>query len=392
MPAAAPPSPVPATGACARKPAAPVLRRCACGGKPGLDGECEQCRAKRPGLQRSAVSAGPALAPSSVHRVLASPGRPLDAETRAFMEPRVGHSFADVRVHADGQAADSARAVGAYAYTVGRHVVFGAGEYAPETHAGRRLIAHELAHVCQQARAPDPGVQMAEAPVQPLEGGGFRLAVAPSGSEDEALEREAVTLAEAVVGRTEAAPDPRVQSLSAALGRGVQRARYPLPTPVPMCGRTVTHIDVEPPRWRDLVPCTPPGLPVWRINIVGREVGPTTTGRGRIVFNLHVGYFTDPATGRFCGVIHDSAGCLPGANCRIQCLPTLRDVVEWILDALKTLLEAIGIVLLIILLILIGRGLLRPGPAPGPMPSPVLAQGGEGASPEPAGAAGEETA
>ena len=144
-------APVPASAAARSAPAAAtVLRRCACGGKPGLDGECEQCRTKRLGLQRSAVSAGPALAPSSVHRVLASPGRPLDATTRAFMEPRFGHSFADVRVHADSQAEDSARAVGARAYAVGRHVVFASGAYAPGTAAGRLLLAHELAHVVQQ--------------------------------------------------------------------------------------------------------------------------------------------------------------------------------------------------------------------------------------------------
>ena len=133
---------------------AAVLRRCACGGRPRAGGECEQCRGKRRGLQRSALSAGPALAPPSVHRVLASPGRPLDAATRAFMEPRFGHSFADVRVHADGQAADSARAVGARAYAVGRHVVFASGAYAPETTAGQRLLAHELAHVVQQGGRP----------------------------------------------------------------------------------------------------------------------------------------------------------------------------------------------------------------------------------------------
>jgi hypothetical protein len=67
------------------------------------------------------------------------------------MEPRFGHSFANVRVHADGRAAESAAAVGAHAYAVGRDLVFGAGKYAPGSAGGRRLIAHELAHVVQQA-------------------------------------------------------------------------------------------------------------------------------------------------------------------------------------------------------------------------------------------------
>jgi len=129
-----------------------VLRRCACGGKAPAGGECAGCRAKR--LQRSVPAAGsaagPASAPPIVHDVLRSSGAALDASTRAYMEPRFGHSFADVRVHADGQAAESAAAVGAHAYAIGRDVVFGAGKYAPASADGRRLIAHELAHVVQQ--------------------------------------------------------------------------------------------------------------------------------------------------------------------------------------------------------------------------------------------------
>ena len=128
-----------------------VLRRkCACGDTPGPTGECEQCRKKRLALQRQAASAGPATAPSIVHDVLASPGQPLDASTRTFMEPRFGHSFAGVRVHTDARAAESAAAVGALAYTVGSDVAFGAGRYAPGSEDGRRLLAHELAHVVQQ--------------------------------------------------------------------------------------------------------------------------------------------------------------------------------------------------------------------------------------------------
>jgi hypothetical protein len=66
------------------------------------------------------------------------------------MEPRFGHNFSQVRVHADAKSAESARAVNALAYTAGRTIVFGAGQYAPETADGRRLIAHELTHVVQQ--------------------------------------------------------------------------------------------------------------------------------------------------------------------------------------------------------------------------------------------------
>jgi hypothetical protein len=95
--------------------------------------------------------------------VLRSPGRPLDAGSRSFFERGFGHDFSQVRVHADAEAAESARAAQAAAYTVGRHVVFGAGRYAPGTAAGSRLIGHELAHVVQQV----PG---STAPLRPLEG------------------------------------------------------------------------------------------------------------------------------------------------------------------------------------------------------------------------------
>ncbi len=105
-------------------------------------------------LQRAAVTpAAPELAPPIVHDVLRTPGQPLDATTRAFMEPRFGRDFGDVRVHADAQAADSARAVNALAYTVGSDVVFGAGQHQPQSEAGKRLIAHELTHVVQQEGA-----------------------------------------------------------------------------------------------------------------------------------------------------------------------------------------------------------------------------------------------
>ena len=102
-------------------------------------------------LQRSSAShAGPVTSPPIVHDVLRSPGQPLALETRASMEHSFGHDFSRVRVHTHAKAAESARAVNARAFTVGRDVVFGAGQYAPGTSEGRRLMAHELAHVVQQ--------------------------------------------------------------------------------------------------------------------------------------------------------------------------------------------------------------------------------------------------
>jgi hypothetical protein len=91
-------------------------------------------------------------APPIVRDVLRSTGQPLDQATRAFMEQGFGHDFSCVRLHTDARAVDSARAVNALAYTVGRNVVFGAGRYSPATPAGRSLLAHELAHVVQQSR------------------------------------------------------------------------------------------------------------------------------------------------------------------------------------------------------------------------------------------------
>jgi hypothetical protein len=90
------------------------------------------------------------MAPPVVHDVLRTAGQPIDAAARRAMEARIGHDFRSARVHSDTKAAASASAVGARAYTVGRHIVFGEGQYAPHTHAGRWLLTHELVHVAQQ--------------------------------------------------------------------------------------------------------------------------------------------------------------------------------------------------------------------------------------------------
>ena len=78
-------------------------------------------------------------------------GQPLSEPTRSFFEPRFGQDFSQVRVHTDTRAAESARNLGARAYTVDTAIVFGAGQYAPANTEGRRLLAHELTHVVQQA-------------------------------------------------------------------------------------------------------------------------------------------------------------------------------------------------------------------------------------------------
>lgn len=176
-----------------------LQRKCACGGSAGFSGVCPDCQRKKllgqplqtqlqisepgdqyeqeadrvaeqvmrmpdaevngprrdagsPLVQRRATggAAGVAEAPPIVRDVLNSPGRPLDSVTRAFFEPRFGHDFSRVRVHAGERADQSAREVSANAYTVGHNIVFGAGRYSPYTAEGRQLLAHELAHVAQQ--------------------------------------------------------------------------------------------------------------------------------------------------------------------------------------------------------------------------------------------------
>lgn len=86
-------------------------------------------------------------------------GQPLDRSTSEFFESRFGIGLRDVRIHAGTAAADSARSINARAYTMGRDVVFGSGEYQPHTHAGKQLLAHELAHTVQQGNGPTPAIQ-----------------------------------------------------------------------------------------------------------------------------------------------------------------------------------------------------------------------------------------
>ncbi len=90
------------------------------------------------------------VAPALVDAAIASPAQPLDGALRALVEPRLGRSLDDVRVHQGGAADAGARSVGARAFTVGRDVVFADGEYAPDTPPGRELLVHELVHVAQQ--------------------------------------------------------------------------------------------------------------------------------------------------------------------------------------------------------------------------------------------------
>lgn len=128
----------------------PALQRqcvaCAAGGPL-----CQACEEESGTVSRKTKGGEGGEVPLSVQSVLHSPGLPLTQATRAFFEPRFGQDLSHVRIHTGAMASQSAQEVNALAYTVGSHVVFGAGRYAPGTSDGQRMLAHELTHVVQQA-------------------------------------------------------------------------------------------------------------------------------------------------------------------------------------------------------------------------------------------------
>ena len=132
--------------------------------KPGVDPtpiralslqrKCASCEDEE--LQRKSNNPHtetPSTGLDTVAATLRQGGRPLDATTRSFFEPRFGVDFGNVRVHTDGPASRSAEAIHALAYTAGHNVVFRRGYYDPNRDSGRRLLAHELTHVVQQGQA-----------------------------------------------------------------------------------------------------------------------------------------------------------------------------------------------------------------------------------------------
>ncbi|MFF3328203.1 DUF4157 domain-containing protein [Streptomyces sp. NPDC002888] len=146
---------------------------------PGTCGhrDDEHAVLRRHPAPHSAPAAGGA-APESVHAVLRGPGQPLEPPVRSGMEGWFGRDLGAVRIHSDGAAARSAADIGALAYTVGNRVAFGERQFRPGTDDGRRLLAHELAHVVQQGGVPPPS------------GGALRL-----GAPDDRHEREAHSVA-----------------------------------------------------------------------------------------------------------------------------------------------------------------------------------------------------
>ena len=131
-------------------------------GAPGVQRKCAACEGEEDHVvQRKA--AGPAAGTSAdgVAAGISHGGAPLAPAERAYFEPRFGRDFSAVRIHADAQAATAAADIGARAFTLGRDIAFARDEYRPATEAGRRLIAHELAHTLQQNGTSQPVIRRA---------------------------------------------------------------------------------------------------------------------------------------------------------------------------------------------------------------------------------------
>ena len=127
----------------------------------GVQRKCTACKDEEI-VHRDATAMSSSVAPPEVSQAISRPGRPLPAAVRSYFEPRLGVDLSRVRTHDDAQASASAEAVQARAYTVGGDIVFRAGEFAPETPTGRRLLAHELVHTVQQGAAPPAQHQPAQ--------------------------------------------------------------------------------------------------------------------------------------------------------------------------------------------------------------------------------------
>lgn len=128
-----------------------------------VQAKCEACANEQKSVQRkdagSGTPAAPAKAAGNYIQSLPGRGEPLSAPVRSFFESRMGADLGSVRVHRDGEAAQSASTLHAQAYTVGEDIVFNRDKYSPETDEGRRLLGHELVHV-QQQRQGAHSVQM----------------------------------------------------------------------------------------------------------------------------------------------------------------------------------------------------------------------------------------
>jgi Domain of unknown function (DUF4157) len=133
-----------------RMPDMPIQRTCSEGGSGAST--CSACERKEQVVVRRRTDQSSARAGSIADDFVRNlgPGQPLDSATRVHFEPRFHRDFGDVRVHAGSRAAEMARQIHARAFTAGPNIVFGRDQYQPQSRAGQRLLAHELAHTLQQ--------------------------------------------------------------------------------------------------------------------------------------------------------------------------------------------------------------------------------------------------
>jgi hypothetical protein len=149
-------SKIPSKSSITAVPSGILQRKYDCGRSPGFAGEFHEYGKQKLSPQRSTrnpeLETGDSCGvPTIVHEVLNSPGQPLDPQTRAFMEPRFGHDFGKVRIHAGSKATELARSVSALAFTVGSDIVLGKDNIDFGMRKDREMIAHELTHVVQQS-------------------------------------------------------------------------------------------------------------------------------------------------------------------------------------------------------------------------------------------------
>jgi uncharacterized protein DUF4157 len=179
-------------------PAAELMRLQSLAGNKGVTAMLRQ----DPDGERDEAPAG------GVADAIGSGGRPLDDDVKSDMEGRLGHDFSDVRVHTGAEASDSAKSLGAHAYTVGHDVVF-QGDWDAGSDAGKRTLAHELTHVVQQSSGPVDGTET---------GDGLRVS-----DPGDRFEQEAERTADAAMGapaapsvqRQEEAPEEEEEEMSA---------------------------------------------------------------------------------------------------------------------------------------------------------------------------------
>ncbi|HEY5961454.1 MAG TPA: DUF4157 domain-containing protein, partial [Polyangiaceae bacterium] len=143
-------------------------------GRFAVQRSCSRCEQEDLVVQSKVASPGMAnrarmQAPGGAADLVRGHGAQLQKSARAFFETQFQRDFSQVRIHTDGGASRSARALNALAYTVGHDIVFASGQYRPETRQGRRLLAHELTHVVQQENGLGPtDVQRFSGPTPPV--------------------------------------------------------------------------------------------------------------------------------------------------------------------------------------------------------------------------------